>query len=129
MWVFTTDGMYSARVDEFCEDGEVVIRARAEQDLQNFLIELTKLGYVAKPEILQIEHADYLFRVIVDKIAWGDYLQDAAMSIDYGPGGFKGTIDHADKARHVAYYKVWSAMCTFQESEIQRRYEVEGSNE
>jgi len=111
MWTYTTDGFFSVIVDDFCENGEVVVRARVEQDLDNFLDRLVnELDYDDIFEVLEIAHADYRFRVIIDKVAWADYLQLSAMGIEYSAGGFKGTLDPKDKDRHDAYFKVWNAM-------------------
>ena len=56
MWLFTRDGFYSAVHDDYCSPGELMIRARAKEDIERMLAKLK----IDDAEILVIKNADYL---------------------------------------------------------------------
>jgi len=58
MWIFTKDGFYSAVKDKYCDDGELMIRARIKVDLERLLQKIE-----SDAEILTFGHADYRYRV------------------------------------------------------------------
>ena len=108
MWIFSTDGFFSA-VQHNEQPNVLLIRSRCRTDLENLL---AKIGGTA--EIVELENADYRFRVFVDREDWQRYVSEAAASIDYP--NFKNTIQDDD--RHDAYMRVWAAMYQLQEKAV-----------
>jgi hypothetical protein len=107
MWLFTTDGFYSAVTVPEAPD-TVVVRARAQGDALR-LIEATGHG-----SLVETPHGDYRFRVRLPRDTWAAYVAAAAEAIDYP--NFKAAIagcQGADRA-HV-YGAVWAAMFAFQQ--------------
>ena len=107
MWIFTTDGFYSVVQDGFCKPDEVVVRARIRQDLENILD-----NFEPEVEIIEIQAADYRYRMIVPKQLWARYLMNSVKKINYS--NFKNQLDHGDDKRHQAYFRCWAAMNQFQ---------------
>ncbi len=100
MWIFSKDqGFFSAVSKDTIRKDEIMVRGRCYQDLQR-LIEVTGLN----TKILIDPYADYLFRVIVPRDKWAEYLYSAAMAIDYD--NFKDASCHDDE-RYRAYSGVW----------------------
>ena len=112
MWLSTTDGFYSAVHDTYCNEGELMIRARVIDDLERLL---EKTGIDAN--ILVIKNADYRYRVKLTTQQWSDYVAQEASSINYD--NFKNTIPVDDHERSSAYMKCWEAMYLFQEANVQ----------
>ena len=113
MWLFTTDGFYSAVTHREAPD-TVVVRARARDDVLR-LIEAVGQGTLA-----ETPHRDYRFRVCLPRDTWAAYVAAAAQAIDYP--NFKAAIAErqgADRA-HI-YGAVWAAMFAFQRRHLQRR--------
>lgn len=107
MWLFTTDGFYSAVTHPEAPES-VVVRARARDDVLR-LIEAVGQGTLA-----ETPHSDYRFRVRLPRDTWAAYVAAAAKAIDYP--NFKAAIAErqgADRA-HV-YGAVWAAMFAFQQ--------------
>jgi len=109
MWIFTKDGFFSAVHDKYCGKDELMIRARAEKDLERLRFALD-----VDEQILHISHADYAWRMKVTKSKWATYVYICASAIDYS--NVKGNIIPKDNndIRHDAMMGVWSAMFTMQ---------------
>jgi hypothetical protein len=103
VWIFTREGFFSAVKDEYCDQGELMIRARWKKDLARLA---ERIG--SREEILTIGHADYRYRLKVKREAWVGYVALAANEIDYA--NVKGTLAHGDHERSRAYMEVWSAL-------------------
>ena len=113
MWLFTTDGFYSAVNDDYCNKGEIMVRARVIDDLERLLGKLD-----INADILVIRNADYRYRVKLTYQQWADYVASEAASIDYP--NFKNAIITKDEYdRASAYMKCWEAMYQFQEANVQ----------
>ena len=110
MWLFTRQGFFSAVHDDYCNNGELMIRARIMEDLERLL---DKLGIDA--DILIIRNADYRYRVKLTQEQWTNYVAEEAASIDYA--NFKNAIITEDEhGRSSAYMRCWEAMYKFQEA-------------
>ena len=78
MWLFSRDGFYSAVKDKYCNDGELMIRARIKVDLERLLEKIE-----SDDEILTFGHADYRYRVKIKAYQWIKYVAKEAADIDY----------------------------------------------
>lgn len=110
MWIFTTDGFFSAVQDNYCAPDEIMIRARKKADLTRML---DNLPGVSAKEILTIYTADYRHRIKLKKADWTTYVSDAANAIDYP--NFKNATCKTDPPRSNAYHACWSALLNWQE--------------
>ena len=112
MWLFSRDGFYSAVKDKYCNDGELMIRARIKVDLERLLEKIE-----SDDEILTFGHADYRYRVKIKAYQWIKYVAKEAADIDYDD--VKDTITWHEPNRSMAYYDCWQALYRFQQSEGQ----------
>jgi hypothetical protein len=78
MWIFIRDGFFSVAATKFCGPGEVAIRARRKEHLENLM---SRHGLTA--EILCFKNADYRYRIHIPRDEWGTVLQEEAGYIDY----------------------------------------------
>lgn len=107
MWLFTTDGFYSAVTRREAPD-TVVVRARARDDVLR-LIEAVGQGTLA-----ETPHRDYRFRVSLPRERWAAYVAAGAEAIDYP--NFEAVIAERQGAdRADVYGAVWAAMFAFQQ--------------
>ena len=111
MWLFNSDGFFSAVQDDYCKSDELLIRARCKHDLCRLAVKLD--DYCDESKILEIEHADYRYRMKVKKVAWSQYLVDYALNLDYS-NVKDNIIPKEDFERKDAYYRVWEAMYRWQ---------------
>ena len=74
MWLFTTDGFYSAVAHHKAPD-TVVVRARAREDV------LRLIESVGQGSLVETPHRDYRFRVCLSRATWAAYARGAA--VDY----------------------------------------------
>ena len=102
MWIYTPDGFYSSRQDEWCEKDEVMVRSRVYVDLVN----LADAIGIENPCITRLDKGDYLYRMKVKVHQWTIYCAHAAMNFDDGPG----IKDVEDFDRYQAYVQVWEIM-------------------
>jgi len=105
MWVFTTDGFFSAvQKPEQAGTGMLTIRSRKKKDLVALLkkIELP-LSY-----IISDKGTDYEFRIKIPALVWGDYLAQTGEAIDYS--NFKHEVQLKDAERAKIYMSVWSEL-------------------
>ena len=112
MWLFTRDGFYSAVHDDYCSPGELMIRARAIEDLERLLEKLK----IEDADILVIRNGDYRYRVKLTPEQWAAYAAQEAAAIDYA--NFKNSVAVDDPDRSTAYMKCWEAMYLFQEAKV-----------
>jgi hypothetical protein len=102
LWIYTPDGFYSSRQDDWCEEDEVMIRSRAYVDLINLA---AALG-IENPRVTRLDKGDYLYRMKIKIDQWTVYCAHAAMNFD-DDGGIK---DYKDFDRYMAYCQVWEIM-------------------
>jgi len=102
LWIYTPDGFYSARQDDWCKEDEVMVRSRVYVDLINLA---DALG-IENPTITRLDKGDYLYRMIIKIDQWTVYCAHAAMNFD-DDGGIK---DYKDMDRYMAYCQVWEIM-------------------
>lgn len=112
MWLFTRDGFYSAVHDDYCNEGEIMVRARIIDDLER-LLEKTSI----EVDILIIKNADYRYRVKLTVKQWTEYVAREASIIDY-PNFKNAIITASEHDRASAYMKCWEAMFKFQEVNV-----------
>ena len=98
MWLFTTDGYYSIVQDDYCQSDEVVIRVRIEEDLKKLLDEMQ-----LDTQIINIQHADYKYRVIVKKEKLKEFMHNYIDKLDYP--NFKNAVK--DARRKEYYGEIW----------------------
>jgi hypothetical protein len=106
MWIFTTEGFFSIVMKQFNEnDPPFQVRARVLGDLEN-LIDTCNF----KKDIIHTPHADYHYRITVDKEELTKIMTRFTDDIDYD--NFKSMIHGLKDQEHKlgAYYKVWQAM-------------------
>ena len=111
MWLFTPDGFFSPRYDEFCNKDEVMIRARCRNDL----VKLAALVGEKNYKIVELPDADYLYRMKINKNAWAAYCSNAAL--DDRPTSVTGGLKNEKKLdnRYLTYLTIWWSMVTLQE--------------
>ena len=119
MWLFTRDGFYSAVYDDYCDPGELMIRARAIEDLERLLFKLR----ADDADILVIRNGDYRYRVKLKSEQWASYVAAEAAQIDYD--NFKNSVAANEPDRSSAYMKCWEAMYLFQEATSQFNHWVD----
>jgi len=112
MWLFTRQGFYSAVHDDYCNEGEIMVRARITGDLERLL---EKIGIEA--DIFIIRNADYRYRVKLTIEQWTEYVAKEAASIDY-PNFKNEVVTTGEHGRASAYMKCWEAMYQFQEASV-----------
>ena len=101
MWIFSKEGFFSVVQNEYCNEDELMVRARWKADLKKLSERIGR-----KAEILEFAGSDYRYRIKVTREEWVDYCAQAANEIDYS--NVKGTI--AGKDRSHAYMRVWAAL-------------------
>lgn len=105
MWVMTPIGFFSAVHNERDPKGEtLLVRARDRGDLEK----LRGLLMVPAQTIIDTPDADYPHRMVVSKLAFGDWLFKEALMIDYS--NFKAKVARTDPKHAKAYGKVWAAL-------------------
>jgi hypothetical protein len=104
MWLLTTIGFYSitqnARVP-----GEMMIRARMEEDIENLRKVIPSLS-----ETMFTTHSDYAYRAFCSQEELSKGLATLGEMIDY-TGDFKGNVSKRQgKERGSIYLSVWNAL-------------------
>lgn len=108
MWVMNTDGFFSIVKDRQHGPGWLLVRARCIKDIERLM---ARLG--AEWDVLELPEADYRYRIRMHRDAWSDYLQRAALAINYT--NFKNSVPSRDHTRHAAYMACWSALRRWQD--------------
>ena len=111
MWVFTTDGFFSAV--QFDSEKEIIqVRSRAEDNLVRLIKRLQGLGY-SKEDIICTPDRDYPWRIMMKREDWARYLSDYATD-DLWYTDFKSSLrfgtGHSDPQRLQALAEVWGVM-------------------
>jgi len=119
MWLFTKYGFFSV-VQHRDDEKKVLIRARIKDDLVGLLQFMRYRCHVAPPEVVELPHSDYAFRIALDKSVWRDVAAALTGDIDYD--NFKNAV-HGQPDRDDAYLRVWQEMQALQ----QRRRQTDGS--
>jgi len=114
MWIFTRDGFFSVVNDYDCKENELMVRARNSDDLHRFL---DHVSGTSRAEIIEMDHADYRYRVKLPRTAVIGYMVVELDSLRYP--NFKATIDYKDTERSIAYHEIWNAMYAFQQHQGQ----------
>jgi hypothetical protein len=118
MWLVTKKGFFSV-VEHRDDVNTVLVRARDRKDLE-WLCEIADdvrrqdgreaIGFEDE-RILMDESADYLWRLIVPRIAWCEVAMRLMIAeIDYP--NFKSAVE--DKQRASLYMRVWSTLLSIQ---------------
>ena len=120
MWLMTTIGMFSA-VCPRTEDGHgglietdrIMVRARVRNHIEALQVRFGELG---EAELIETPHADYRFRIIVDKTAWAEAVGQMIGEQDYD--NFKNAADSLQGRSGTAYvhalHRVWDVMYELQ---------------
>jgi len=108
MWLFTVDGFFSVVKDSYCGEDDLMVRARAREDLERFCDRMA----IDPGGILELPNADYRFRIKVHRGRWVAYAGCMAYEIDYS--NFKNTFN--DHPRHRAYMECWQALHDWQKN-------------
>ncbi len=104
MWLFTTTGFFSVVANER-DERTLMVRARAEEDLDALLIE----AGIDEGVVIKTPHADYPFRIIINKQDFATWLGDHALNVNYF--NFKNHIlEKMGLARELVYARVWSVL-------------------
>ena len=106
MWIMTTDGFFSV-VKKPGQKRDLTVRSRVKTDLDKLLNKLN-----SEISIQEGVGTDYPFRVVMPQADWANYVQKAAMDIEYD--NFKNTLDSSDHHRHEAYFNCWSALTSLE---------------
>ena len=101
----------------------VIVRARIEKDIKNIQKMFVDQGY-ERPEILQIRHSDYKFRVFVSRKEWIKVITKLMADLHYT--NFKDAVIQEDaieimQLRDEAYTGIWSIMYRLQNNFDQDR--------
>ena len=112
MWLFTTDGFFSA-IGHRDKRDTILVRSHMREDAKSLV------ASVGQGEVIETADGDYRYRVLLPRQTWSAYLAAAGAAIDYP--NFKkavATRQGADRAR--AYADVWSVMFQLQQREVER---------
>jgi hypothetical protein len=132
MWLITESGFYSA-VEHREDPDRILIRARDRGDLERLVELVDSLSGAPTPRIVEMEDADYLYRIEVFRQEWIDACAAMAGAVNYA--NFKSMVgERRGHDRAAVYGRVWSVLLTLQplrkfdqwaESEIDSYYRDE----
>ena len=116
MWLMTTMGMFSAvcpRTEKGhggkVETDKIMVRARVRGHIEALRERFSDLG---DAELIETRHADYRYRIIVDKAAWTEAVGQMIAEQDYT--NFKNAADSLQGRSGTAYihalHRVWDVM-------------------
>ena len=111
MWLYLRTGFYSVVHKAPCKKDELLVRARAREDIDS-LRKLLKDRYKYEGEVIDSPNADYAYRMVVPREAFALFILNAAIEVRYD--NFKNTIRSKDYKRHDAYMRCWEAMYEWQ---------------
>ncbi len=114
MWIFSVYGFFSV-VEHRDKAGKVMVRGRVRADLEK-LARYLKQSTGRRHPVSTTPAADYRYRLVADKTAVAEILQDLVMDIDYE--NFKGAVaertnfnpETLGRHRLSAYHDVWQVM-------------------
>ena len=104
MWVFTTDGFYSA-VAHRSEPNTIIVRSRVREDAERLADRL-----LVEVEVQHTPQADYPWRLFVSRPVFARYLAEQVETMEYP--NFKATI--SDPKRSAVYHGVWAELIGLQ---------------
>lgn len=104
MWIFTTYGFFSFTRSPL-EPERIQIRARDDRDLEDL-----KKRHGIKAKIIETDHSDYRWRIIVDRGVAAKIMTDETLAIDYE--NFKNAT--TDRMHSRPLMSVWSSMMSVQ---------------
>lgn len=107
MWLITTRGFYSVVADH-CERGNVLVRARAREDLEALA------GLIPGLDIEETLERDYRFRASVPREVWSAAAAALAEEIDY-PNFKNAVAERQGPGRAHVYSDVWVTLLGLQE--------------
>jgi hypothetical protein len=117
MWLVTTRGFFSV-VQHFDDAEKVLIRARALEDLESLcelaeevLDDASESGLSADA-IIEMEEADYRYRLIADGVAWAEVVRALTAEVTYP--NFKNAVTERDPDRAHIYTEVWATLLQIQ---------------
>ena len=117
MWLITTRGFFSV-VQHRDDEGLVLIRARALEDLESLcelagevLDDAAKSGF-SDDAIIEMDDADYRYRLITDAEAWAQVVGALTAEITYP--NFKSAVTERDPDRARVYMEVWDTLLDIQ---------------
>jgi len=124
MWLMTTIGMFSAvcpRTEKghgsHVETDKIMVRARVRSHIQALQ---ERFGELGDAELIETPHADYRYRIIVDKTAWMEAVDQMITEQDYT--NFKNAADSQQGRGGTAYihalHRVWDIMHELQRLSI-----------
>lgn len=106
MWVFTTQGFYSAVAHRDIPD-HLLIRARVKADLERLSTQLPDAH--VKARIFKDDGADYQWRLLVTKQEWATALSRMTFELNYP--NFKNEVRVRQGAKRASLYSsVWSTL-------------------
>jgi len=127
LWLFTAKGMFSV-VEHKDDPNTMVVRARIENDIKNIQQMFVDQGY-EKPEILQMSHSDYKFRIFVNRKEWINVMTRLMADLNYT--NFKNAAakeDDFERLRSQAYTSIWFIMAECQNALGQDRLHTKFPN-
>jgi hypothetical protein len=105
MWLFTTDGFFSAVSGH--DDEGTIVRSRVREDAVR-LVNAVGVG-----KVIETRECDYRFRVRLPRAAWASYVAGAVAAIDYP--NFKAAVAATQGTERAhTYADVWSVMYALQ---------------
>jgi hypothetical protein len=107
MWLFTEHGFFSTVKDRYCNDNELMVRCRVKGDADALA---GKTGH-NPDEIIDLDRADYAYRLKLTRDEWAAYMRDTVMGIDYA--NVKDAIG-GKGPRYDAYLQCWGALFLLQ---------------
>mgnify|MGYP000856178856 CR=1 FL=1 len=113
MWLYLKTGFYSVVHKEPCKKEELLIRARAWEDI-DALRQVLKDRYSFEGVVIDTPEADYAYRMVVPRQTFALFILNAAVAVRYD--NFKNTISINDHPRHNAYMRCWKAMYEWQKN-------------
>jgi hypothetical protein len=112
MWIMSKTGFISI-VQHNDSPDDLLVRARALEDLEDFLEPASHPPASLSYDIQYDPAADYWFRVVVPRDVVATLVADQIDDLDYTTN-VKGNCDKGDQARHSAMMSCWSAFNRFQ---------------
>ncbi len=110
MWVFDIRGFYSV-VQNRDDPTTVLVRCRDREDAQRLADWLSE-DYLPT-EVRHTPDADYAYRMVVPRLAFGSYLMSGVCSLDYT--NFKSAVsEQQSHDRADLYLDVWATMAGLQ---------------
>lgn len=107
MWLVTTLGFYSVVAHRDAPQRDVLIRARAFEDLDRLCELKTMRRY--RTRIERTPRADYPFRLRAHQVDWRIAVDHMTRDIDYD--NFKNAVaEKHSKTRSTTYMRVWQAL-------------------